>query len=68
MFPGTARSKDNLAEAEQLSSDDVLQVVHAEFVRWLDSATAGPPELYKKIASEIWQLWQGHLADRPKSI
>jgi len=47
------------------SADDVLQVVHAEFVRWFDSDTAGPLEHYKEIASEVWQLWQGHLADRP---
>ena len=46
------------------SADDVLQVVHEEFVRWFDSATAGPPEHYKKIASEVWQLWQGHLTGR----
>jgi hypothetical protein len=46
------------------SADDVLRVVHAEFVRWFDSATAGPPEHYKKIASEVWQLWQEHLANR----
>jgi hypothetical protein len=50
------------------SADDVLQVVYAEFVRWFDSATAGPQEHYKEIALEVWQLWQGHLADRPKSI
>ena len=47
------------------SADDVLQVVHSEFVRWFDSDTAGPPEHYKEIASDVWQLWQGHLADRP---
>ncbi len=45
------------------SVEDVLQVVHAEFVGWFDSATAGPPEHYKKIASEVWQLWQEHRAD-----
>jgi hypothetical protein len=47
------------------SADGVLHVVHAEFVRWFDSDTAGPPERYKEIALEIWQLWQGHLADKP---
>ena len=47
------------------SADDVLQVVHAEFVRWFDPATAGPPEHYKKIAGDVWQLWQRHLAGRP---
>jgi len=46
------------------SADDVLQVVHEEFVRWFGSGTAGPPEHYRKIASEVWQLWQKHLADR----
>jgi hypothetical protein len=49
------------------SADDVLQVVHEEFVRWFDSGTAGPPEHYKKIASEVWRLWQRHLADRSNS-
>ena len=43
------------------SEADVLQVVHAEFVSWFDSGTAGPQEHYKKIATEIWQLWQEHL-------
>lgn len=40
------------------SSADVLRVVHEEFTRWFDSATAGPPERYGQIASEIWDLWQ----------
>ena len=48
------------------SGEDVLQVVHEEFVRWFDRGTAGPPGHYEKIASEVWQLWQGHLANRPK--
>ena len=47
------------------SEGDVLQVVHAEFVRWFDRATAGPPEHYKKIAKDVWQLWQRHLAGMP---
>ena len=47
------------------SEGDVLQVVHAEFVRWFDPATAGPPEHYEKIAKDVWQLWQRHLASRP---
>ena len=45
------------------SGDDVLQVVHEEFVRWFDSGTAGPREHYQKIASEIWRLWQAHRSD-----
>ena len=47
------------------SEDEVLQVVHAEFVRWFDADTAGPREHYKKIASEIWQLWHRHLGGGP---
>ena len=43
------------------SSDDVLRVVHEEFVRWFEASNAGPPERYTQIASEIWQLWQEHL-------
>ena len=40
------------------SADDVCRVVHEEFIRWFDAATAGPPDRYMEIASEIWQLWQ----------
>jgi hypothetical protein len=42
------------------SSDDVLPVVHREFVRWFDADTAGSRERYAQIASELWQLWQEH--------
>ena len=49
------------------SSDDVLRVVHEEFVRWFDSDTAGSPERYQRIASEIWQLWQSHQGS-PKAM
>ena len=45
--------------------DDVQKVVHEEFVHWFDTPTAGPVEHYRDIASEIWQLWREHLADRP---
>jgi hypothetical protein len=40
------------------SAGDVCRVVHEEFIRWFDAATAGPPDRYMEIASEIWQLWQ----------
>src|SRR5437660_12396296 len=42
------------------SENDVLDVVHEEFVRCFDFSTAGPKERYKEIASEIWELWQGY--------
>jgi hypothetical protein len=40
------------------SSDDVLRVVHEEFVRWFGADNAGPQGPYKQIASDLWQLWQ----------
>jgi hypothetical protein len=42
--------------------EDVHKAVYAEFVRWFDADTAGPPEHYQLIAVEIWQLWQEYLA------
>ena len=40
------------------AADDVLTVVHEEFVRWFDPVTAGSRERYAEIASELWQLRQ----------
>ena len=42
------------------SEDDVLSVVHEEFVRWFDAGTAGTKERYRKTAAEIWELWKKH--------
>jgi hypothetical protein len=42
------------------SADDVLKVVHEEFVRWFDPVMAGPQERYTEIASEIWKLSEQH--------
>ena len=47
------------------SADDVLKVVHEEFVRWFANS-AGSQECYKEIASELWTLWQSRL-DQPAS-
>jgi hypothetical protein len=43
------------------SAEDVLHVVHHEFVRWFGTGTAGPPERYAEVASQLWQLWQAYL-------
>ena len=40
------------------SADDVLSVVHEEFVGWFGADTARPREGYVQIAEQIWQLWQ----------
>jgi len=39
------------------SEEDVIKVVHHEFVRWFDESTAGSIDSYREIASDIWQLW-----------
>ena len=46
------------------SADDVLRVVHEEFIRWFDLPTAGPKDSYRDIAAEIWLLWQGQAGAR----
>jgi hypothetical protein len=66
IFEGDTNTDEYEPEAETIlpllrncrTVDDVLRVVHSEFVRWFDADTAGPQEHYKDIASEIWQLWQ----------
>ena len=40
------------------SEEDVLAIVHQEFVRWFSEGDAGPPQRYAQIASEIWELWE----------
>jgi hypothetical protein len=40
------------------SPEDVLLVVHQEFVRWFGEATTGSAQRYVTIAAEIWQLWK----------
>ena len=40
------------------SGNDVIRVVHEEFVRWFDPQTAGPKDIYTGIAAEIWELLQ----------
>ena len=39
------------------SEEDVIKLVHHEFVRWFDESTAGSIDSYREIASEIWELW-----------
>jgi hypothetical protein len=37
--------------------EDVLDVVHEEFVQWFGTDIAGPKSNYSKIAAEVWQIW-----------
>lgn len=39
------------------SAEDVQRIVHEEFVRWFDAATAGDASRYEPIAEELWELW-----------
>jgi hypothetical protein len=43
------------------SREDVLRVVHEEFVRWFGKDTAGQPERYEKTAANLWEMWLGYL-------
>ena len=40
------------------SAEDVLGVVHREFIRWFGEDTAGPSLRYTQIATEMWELWE----------
>jgi hypothetical protein len=39
------------------SVEDVLNVVHEEFLKWFDSESVGAKETHRKIAEDIWLLW-----------
>jgi hypothetical protein len=39
------------------SVDDVVTLVHGEFVRWFDEDTAGPADRYEDIARDVWASW-----------
>ena len=36
------------------SEAELLTMVHAEFVRWFDADTAGPPARYVALVAELW--------------
>lgn len=40
------------------SEDDALRVVHEEFMHWFGSTINKSRHKYRKIAAEIWKLWQ----------
>lgn len=38
------------------SANDVLTIVHEEFVRWFGTDNAGPADAYREAAEEIWRI------------
>ena len=40
------------------SENEVLQIIHEEFIKWFDENIAGPTEKYADSAREIWSAWQ----------
>ena len=44
---------DQAATQEQL-----LRIIHEEFIRWFGGAIAGPESKYKQIAAEIWSAYR----------
>jgi hypothetical protein len=51
-----------MPSAQQL--DDVIDVLHQEFLRWFGDDTAGPRQAYEAPAREIW----GALLEYRKSV
>jgi len=45
---------------ETSSPADVQTLAHETFVQWFDAKSAGPPDRYRGVAAEIWNLWQRH--------
>ena len=36
--------------------DDLVRIIHSEFVSWSDADSAGPEEGYREIAVEVWKV------------
>ncbi len=45
------------------TEDEVLQIVHDEFVRWFGEDLAGPRERYSAAAAEVHRIWGEYLAE-----
>ena len=41
---------------EASTMDDLLRIVHEEFVRWFGQSVAGPISRYEDITAEIWAM------------
>lgn len=48
------------------SEAEVLDVVHREFAKWFEPATAGARSEYTAIAEEVWTAWQRYEAARDR--
>jgi hypothetical protein len=44
------------------SENEVLQIIHEEFIKWFDEDMAGPKEKYADSAREIWSAWRNFKA------
>ena len=40
------------------SENEVLQIIHEEFIKWFDENIAGPKEKYADSVRKIWSAWQ----------
>lgn len=40
------------------TEDEILQIIHEEFIRWFDVDTVGSKEKYQILANEVWEMWQ----------
>jgi hypothetical protein len=44
------------------SEDEVLRIVHEEFVRWFGADLAGTPDRFESVAAAVHRLWGEYLA------
>ena len=40
------------------SENELLQIIHEEYIKWFDENMAGSKEKYADSATEIWSAWQ----------
>lgn len=43
--------------SEASAVEDVVRIVHEEFVRWFDLDEVGDPETHLPVATKIWEAW-----------
>ncbi|ACB51679.1 hypothetical protein cce_2329 [Crocosphaera subtropica ATCC 51142] len=40
------------------TEDQVLQIIHEEFIKWFDADLVGSKEKYQALARDVWEMWR----------
>ena len=40
------------------TQEDLLRIIHEEFIRWFDAEIAGPESRYDQIAQDVWSAYR----------